>query len=96
MKMYRVNGYKRISKKNAERRYNDGETIYLCPHQLRPGKPWYPEVGIVKGDKVDDCQYFVVASDDFEKVVSEFTYYNCNYEVGHYPAYYIKEVDKDD
>lgn len=80
MKMYKVNGFVRISKANAMHRFDAGETIYLCPHILRPGEPWHPEAAIVKNE-----------GDDFKKIVSEFRCYNCNLSVGDYPAYYIKE-----
>lgn len=89
--MWKVNGYQRISKRSAEHRYNDGETIYLCPFLLRPGGPWHPEVAIAKANRADDAQYFTSSSDDFQKVVEEYVYYNCTYSVGQYPAYYIKK-----
>lgn len=93
MKMYKVNGFARISKVNAKHRYEAGETIYLCPHELRPGEPWHPETAIVKQgvEKTANVQHFVGLDDDFEKIVRDFEYYNCNLSVGNYPAYYIKE-----
>ena len=61
---------------------------------MRPGQPWNPEVAIAK-ERPLDCgtQYFVSGASDFEKVVNEFAYYNCNFGVGKYPAYFIKEGD---
>lgn len=97
MKLYKINGYQRISKKNAEHRYNNGEIIYLCPFKMRPGQPWNPEVAITKTDLKKDCgsQYFVTNTREFEKLVSDFAFYNCNFGAGKYPAYYIKE-EKDE
>lgn len=95
MKAYKVGGYIRISKKNAERRYENGEIIYLCPFKLRPGEPWHPECAITKESYSDgDVQYFMSYSKIFEDVVREYTFYNCNYCAGKYPAYYIREVGK--
>ena len=92
MKWYKLDGFIRISKKNAERRYNNGEVIYLCPHALRPGYPWHPEVAVTKTDLSQDCgaQYFVSNTAEFEKLVDDYKRYNCNYSAGLYPAYYIK------
>lgn len=92
MKWYKLDGFTRISKKNAERRYNNGEIIYLCPHALRPGYPWHPEVAVAKTDFSQDAgvQYFISNTRDFGKLVEEFTYYNCSHSTGKYPAYYIK------
>ena len=90
MKCYRIDGFTRIAKLNAKRRYENGETIYLCPHGLRPGAPWHPEVAITKVGRDEDVQYFAGSDDEFEKIVAEFTHYNCNYSSGKYPAYYIK------
>lgn len=28
--------------------------------------------------------------EDFEKAINEYTYYNCNKEVGNYPHFYVK------
>lgn len=38
-------GYKweRINRKEARRRYNNGEALMVCPSTLRPGYPWHPE-----------------------------------------------------
>ena len=96
--MYKVNGFHRISKRNAEHRYNDGEIIYLCPFRLRPGDPWHPEVAVTKTDLGKDCgaQYFVSNTREFNALVDEFMHYNCSYAVGEYPAYYIKKDDRDD
>lgn len=93
MKMYKIDGFRRIAKIKARKRYDNGETIYLCPIKLRPGYPWHPEVAITKtDDRSDDmAQYFVSSTSEFDNVVNSFEYYNCNYSVGIYPAFYVKE-----
>lgn len=93
MRFYKADGFVRIAKRNAEHRYNNGEVIYLCPFKLRPGEPYHPEIAITKTDFSEKCwsEHVVPNTRDFEKVVDDFTFYNCNYSVGHYPAYYIKE-----
>lgn len=36
-----VDGFTRISKRAAEKRYNAGEVVILCPVKLRPGFPFF-------------------------------------------------------
>ena len=87
---YNINGYVRIHKKRAETLYNEGEVIYLCPNNLRPGGMWRPEIAVAKTDesRVDDVQYFVSNTRDFDAVVNEYTFYNCGNWTR--PAFYIK------
>jgi hypothetical protein len=86
MKQVSINGYTRITKRAALKRFNNGECIYLCPVKLRPGGPWHPEITITnKG-------HFAGVTEDFNKIINQFEYYNCNVETGYYAAYYIREV----
>ncbi len=81
-----INGYKRIRKDEARGRFSNGEFIYLCPVKLRPGGPWHPEITITnKG-------HLAGVTEDFNKIINRFEYYNCNAETGYYTAYYIREV----
>lgn len=41
-----VDGFTRISKRAAEKRYNAGEVVILCPVKLRPGFPFFPEIPV--------------------------------------------------
>ena len=91
MKQFKVNGFVRVSKRNAKLRYDSGEVIYLCPCKLRPGCPWHPEAAVMKESVDVDSQVFVTGDKDFERIVNEYSHYNCARNVGEYPAYYIKE-----
>ena len=86
MKWTSEGGFVRISKRVAEKMYAAGEVIYMCPCQLRPGAPWSPEVAVC----LTDGEGARVAPVAFEGAVSMFSFYNCNYGAGYYPAYYIK------
>lgn len=88
MKWVNINGYQRISKSIARKRYNDGEVIYLCPCNLCPGGPWSSEVAVC----LTDGDGATSAPSDFDTVVNRFAFYNCNFESGYYPAYYIGAV----
>ena len=33
----------------------------------------------------------IFSIEELDKVINEYTYYNCNYEVGYYPKYFISQ-----
>lgn len=96
MQNIEIGGYIRISKKEAEKRYNAGEIIRLCACKVSPVNVWgvyvdcqkeeFPHIGN------DGFNTIVPRNREFETVVNAFRRYNCNYEIGYYPAYYVKAV----
>ena len=86
MKWYRVDGYARVQKRIAEKLYNQGGIIYLCPCNLRPGRPWNPEIAVclTDGDGVTSAPI------QFDDMVDRYAAYNCNREDGLYPLYFVK------
>ena len=72
--------YERITKAAARKLFNNGDNVYICACNMRPGWPWFPEARINNNNE-----------SNFEKVVNTFTFYNCiNNETGKYASYYIK------
>lgn len=69
--------YTKITKPAARRLYNEGSKILLTPCKLRP----------------IPCGVYVsrASGRDFDKLINEFEYYNCNSETGYYTAYYVWE-----
>lgn len=85
MKKYKFNykgvTYTRINKTQAEKRFENGETIYLCACNLRPFTVHRLAVAVNNSTLTD--------TNDFQKVVNTFEYYNCfNSETGKYASYY--------
>lgn len=89
-----MNGYTRISKVEAKKRFCAGEKVLLCPCKMRPNDEHWG------GSYIADLERTLEASGDlgwdetdcWEAILSNFTYYNCQYnETGKYPAFY-KEV----
>jgi len=73
--------YTRVSKARARAAYNAGLELVLCPVNLRPGAPWYPEIRTTK----DRCE-----NEEFERVLNAFEFYNIrDTETGYYTAFYI-------
>ena len=96
MNKIQIDGYTRITKKEAARRYNAGEVIRLTACKLSPVSPWgcYSDAqkdhnATVSGDWFNTT---VARNREFETVVDAFTYYNCTNETGKYPAYWKKEA----
>ena len=80
MKQISINGYKRITKRRAERLYETGQPILFCPVKLIPGGAW--RIGCIVTKKEGRT---------FSQELSAFEYFNCNNETGLYTAFYIKE-----
>lgn len=74
--------YKRISKATAKKLFNSGNCIVVAPCKLRPFGPWHPEC-IIDGFMEDDPDR------TFDKIINAFIWYNCNYETGYYPSFYV-------
>ena len=73
--------YIRINKSAARKLYNAGKEFLIIPCKCRPGGAW------LTGFTVNSNNSAV----SFDSYINEFTYYNCNNELGKYPAFY-KEV----
>lgn len=74
--------FERVDKRQARKAYNNGLRVVVCPVNLRPGCPWYPEI-IVSGG----------SGATFEEMLNSFIYYNIrDNETGKYAAFYIPVV----
>lgn len=77
--------FKRVNKATARRAYNNGLRVVMCPCNLRPGAPWYPDI------PVDNK-----SGATFETTLNAFEYYNIRgRETGRYTAFYIPVVTVD-
>lgn len=94
MKKYRYteNGFtfERISKNTARTAYRNGLSVVVCPVNLRPGKPYHPEMVLNRKSREHLTADEIGVKNDFNNQVSSFEYYNCiNSETGKYTAFYI-------
>lgn len=71
--------YQKIDKRAARKLYDNNQPVFIIPCKCSPGAMWLTGFEMVKEDQT------------FDQFVNAFTYYNCNYELGYYPAFY-KEV----
>lgn len=74
--------YKRITKHHARKRYADGKPVYFCPCAINPENltwgVWNPSSNNI----------------DFEKLVAEYRFYNCDCDRGYYVNFYIKKSEE--
>lgn len=87
-----LDGYHRITKTEAARRYNAGEVIRMTACKMHPCNLWGAYVDAQKDNYTevsgDGFNTTVARNREFDTVVNAFMYYNCNNEVGRYPAYW--------
>lgn len=76
--------YTRVRKDVARRLYKEGRTIYLTPSNIAASDSniWVKPYPINNGDEKN-----------FDDVVGEFEYYNCNHELGYYTNFWINEEE---
>lgn len=80
--------YKKVTKPVARKYYDNGKEVYLLPCKVNARIVFDP---LYKGF-IQPCVISKQRSgDSFNKVVSEFEYYNCNSKMGYYAHYYIKQ-----
>ena len=72
-----TNNWVRITKKQAEIRYKTNQDVYILPCNMNPDNVWQRPINMFYPGR------------DFDQVVNEYSYYNCDNERGKYPAYYI-------
>lgn len=78
--------FQRVDKKTARQAYNNGLRVILCPCNLRPGYPWYPEISI-SGK----------APASFEAQLNAFEAYHLrDSQTGRYTSFYlpVRRVDR--
>lgn len=81
MNRHETNNLIRVNKIIARRLYNLGFDVGLCPSKANPESPW----GLMS--KFNKYNY----DNSFDDLCSCFIWYNCNTELGKYPAFYVEK-----
>lgn len=81
----------KISKQEARRRFGNGETIVLCPRKLRPGFPFAPHVTVNGSRWRQETYGNPTNSELWDRMYNSFCFYNCSWETGYYPHYYLEQ-----
>jgi hypothetical protein len=74
----------RITKREAQKRFNEGELVVLCPRKMRPEGPFSMGVSVAKKDYENNW-----GADPWERMYNNWSFYNSSYETGYYPHYYL-------
>lgn len=70
---------KKISKRIAKNMFNKGLEIILCPSKLNPNGIWFSGISVTNENEKD-----------LEKILNNFSYYNCTKETGLRINFYTK------
>ena len=81
-----TNNYIRITKKQAETLYKTLQDFYMCPCKANPESP----LGLLCWICPGNDEY---TGKTFEMLVNAFCYYNCNNQLGYYPAFYMNRKE---
>ena len=73
----------KIRKSTARKLFNEGHELIIIPCNCSPNGVWFKGFRICK-TKLENS--------DFDRLINEFEYYNCNSELGRYTHYYIEGV----
>lgn len=84
---YKGKTYIRVTKVHARHLFNAGECLILAPSKIRPFNCW----GLWAETEQNECEY-----GDFDTLVYEFEYYNCDSETGKYTAFWICKEDNEE
>jgi hypothetical protein len=86
--------YVRVSKAAARKAYDAGQPVVLCPVKLAPFGGFRPSC-MVQRDFEDEKgrASFNMPIADFDTVVQNFVWYNCQlHETGYYASYWVQPV----
>lgn len=77
--------YVRVRKDVARKRFNEGRILYLTPSNVAASDSnlW------IKPYPINNR-----AGQDFDDIVNNFEYYNCNWELGYYTNFWINTEEK--
>jgi len=76
-----------VTKGKAKKAYENNETIWMHPCNMRVDNPWQKPYDISKAHITDP---FALRLSEFERVVDSYTYYNCDNERGKYPIFFVE------
>lgn len=74
----------RISKQTARRCFADGENVYILACKLNPEGPWTRPALMQRTTETGEERAF-------DDIVNAYSYYNCGYAAGDYPAFYVEQ-----
>ena len=81
----------KITKKEAMKRYEKGQTVIFCASKMRPDGFFFQGCPMQKHEIESNPWHGEGTT--FEQLINNYSYYNCNKETGLGITYYIKEKE---
>ena len=80
--------FKKINKAQARKLYNNNVNVYILPCKVYPNynNAWIQPIKLNKEECIDKNY-----ENDFDKIINNFEFYNCNTNLGRYTSFYIYE-----
>ena len=76
----------------AKKLFEAGAKIRMVPHKINPNNIWGLCADIKKIDSVPlEAIYNINHYNDFNRIINDFSYYNCSNETGLYLHFYLLE-----
>lgn len=73
---------KKVNKATARKMYKAGKAFWITACNMRPECGLYMQPSWIQSG----------FSGDFDRMINNFIYYNCDHERGYYPAFYAEEA----
>jgi hypothetical protein len=94
MNNYKCNGYKRITKTSALKAWKSGSEVYVMSCKMAINGYWGGPI-VIRNVNDEDMVYEIAnftgsPEISFRNWINNFKYYNCDYERGYYPSFYLK------
>ncbi len=92
--------FKRVTKREAQKRFNENKGVYLCPCKMRPGYPWNIAVQVFGKAYLENAETYRNHPDLWKGtpeqtawalMYNNFAFYNLTNETGRYAHYYVEE-----
>ncbi len=85
--------FTRVSKTAARAAYLNGETVYICPVNIRPFSAWFLAQKMNRRGREQFILDEIGARNDFNNLVGSYEHYNCTCpQTGKYAAFYMQEA----
>lgn len=75
---------KQINVRTAKKLFENGKELYLIPSNMTFDSVWYHPMSVKKE---------TAHTENFDHIINEFTYYNCDNERGKYIQYFVRVSD---
>ena len=83
-----IKTFKKINKVQARKLYNNNKNVYIitCKIYNNYNNVWIQHIKLNKEEYIEKNY-----ENDFDKIINNFEFYNCNTELGKYTSFYIYE-----